>query len=254
MDALWITLVNWLHGLGLHAGTGVVNEVGGQVVEGVSAAASQLDMPSLLALAAALGWVSGFRLYAVVFIVGMAGWVGWIPLPEGLQVLQHPAMLAASGALLFVEFFADKIAWLDSIWDGLHTLIRPVGGALLALAVVDSADPTWQVIAFLLGGGAAFASHATKASARAAVNTSPEPFSNVVVSTVEDVATGGLLILAFANPVAALIVALVLLGLAIWGLWAGYRAFRRMFPKPAPTPTRQLPPEQTEVPPSPTQK
>lgn len=211
----------------------------------------------ILGLAGSLSLLSGWRFYLTIFATGLAMHFNIVPLPENLQmldVLANPWVLGISAIGAVAEFFADKIAWLDSIWDGLHTLIRPVGGALLALAVVDSADPTWQVIAFLLGGGAAFASHATKASARAAVNTSPEPFSNVVVSTVEDVATGGLLILAFANPVAALIVALVLLGLAIWGLWAGYRAFRRMFPKPVPTPTRQLPPEQPEASPSPTQK
>lgn len=189
----------------------------------------------ILGLAGSLSLLSGWRFYLTIFATGLAMHFNIVPLPENLQmldVLANPWVLAISALGAVAEFFADKIAWLDSIWDGLHTLIRPVGGALLALAVVDSSDPTWQVIAFLLGGGAAFASHATKASARAAVNTSPEPFSNVVVSTVEDVATGGLLVLAFANPVAALIIALILLGLAIWGLWAGYRAFRRVFPKP----------------------
>ena len=189
----------------------------------------------ILGLAGSLSLLSGWRFYLTIFATGLAMHFNIVPLPENLQmldVLANPWVLGISALGAVAEFFADKIAWLDSIWDGLHTIIRPVGGALLALAVVDSADPTWQVIAFLLGGGAAFASHATKASARAAVNTSPEPFSNVVVSTVEDVTTGGLLVLAFANPVAALFIALILLGLAIWGLWAGYRAFRRMFPKP----------------------
>ena len=189
----------------------------------------------ILGLAGSLSLLSGWRFYLTIFATGVAMHFNIVPLPENLQmldVLANPWVLGISALGAVAEFFADKIAWLDSIWDGLHTLVRPVGGALLALAVVDSADPTWQVIAFLLGGGAAFASHATKASARAAVNTSPEPFSNVVVSTVEDVATGGLLVLAFANPVAALIIALILLGLAIWALWAGYRAFRRVFPKP----------------------
>ena len=189
----------------------------------------------ILGLAGSLSLLSGWRFYLTIFATGVAMHFNIVPLPENLQmldVLANPWVLGISALGAVAEFFADKIAWLDSIWDGLHTIIRPVGGALLALAVVDSADPAWQVIAFLLGGGAAFASHATKASARAAVNTSPEPFSNVVVSTVEDVATGGLLVLAFANPVAALIIALILLGLAIWGLWAGYRAFRRLFPKP----------------------
>ena len=189
----------------------------------------------ILGLAGSLSLLSGWRFYLTIFATCLAMHFNIVPLPENLQmldVLANPWVLGISALGAVAEFFADKIAWLDSIWDGLHTVVRPVGGALLALAVVDSADPAWQVIAFLLGGGAAFASHATKASARAAVNTSPEPFSNVVVSTVEDVATGGLLVLAFANPVVALIIALILLGLAIWGLWAGYRAFRRVFPKP----------------------
>jgi Domain of unknown function (DUF4126) len=189
----------------------------------------------LLGLAGSLSLLSGWRFYLTIFATGLAMHFDIVPLPENLQmldVLANPWVIGIAGVGTVAEFFADKIAWLDSIWDGLHTLIRPVGGALLALAVVDSSDPTWQVIAFLLGGGAALASHATKATARAAVNTSPEPFSNVVVSTVEDVATGGLLVLAFANPVAALVIALSLLALAIWGLWAGYRAFRRVFPKP----------------------
>lgn len=194
----------------------------------------------ILGLAGSLSLLSGWRFYLTIFATGLAMHFNIVPLPEHLQmldVLASPWVLGISAIGAVAEFFADKIAWLDSIWDGLHTLIRPVGGALLALAIVDSADPTWQVIAFLLGGGAAFAGHATKASARAAVNTSPEPFSNVVVSTVEDVTTSGLLLLAFANPVAALIVALILMGLAIWALWAGYRAFRRVFPKPTPVPS-----------------
>jgi hypothetical protein len=162
---------------------------------------------------------------------------GVVDLPENLKILDalaNPWVIGIAGLGAIAEFFADKIAWLDSIWDGLNTLIRPLGGAMLALAVVDAGDPVWQVVVFLLGGGAALASHATKATARAAVNTSPEPVSNVILSTAEDVVTGGLLALAFANPVAAAAIALVLLALAIWGLWAGYRAFRRVFPKPEP--------------------
>ena len=125
MDALWSSLVAWLHSVGLPAGAGVADAVGA----GAAQAASGLDMPSLLALAAALGWVSGFRLYAVVFLVGASGALGWMPLPEGLQVLQHPALLATSGALLFVEFFADKIPGLDSLWDMVNSVIRTPGMA-----------------------------------------------------------------------------------------------------------------------------
>lgn len=199
------------------------------------AASSIMGIIELLGLAGSLSLLSGWRFYLTIFATGVAMHFDIVPLPENLamlDVLANPWVIGIAGTGAVAEFFADKIAWLDSIWDGLHTLIRPVGGALLALAVIDSSDPTWQVIAFLLGGGAALASHATKSTARAAVNTSPEPFSNVVVSTIEDVATGGLLVLAFANPVAALVIAMVLLALAIWGLWAGYRMFRRVFLKP----------------------
>ena len=134
-----------------------------------------------------------------------------------------------------MEFLADKVMWLDSIWDAVHSLIRPVGGALLALAIVEPSDPTWQVIAFLLGGGAAFAAHAGKASARAAINTSPEPVSNVVASTAEDVATVGLLALAFANPVIAAMIAVILLVLSIVLIVVVGRTVRRVLkrtPKP----------------------
>jgi hypothetical protein len=191
----------------------------------------------LLGLAGSLSLLSGWRFYLTIFATGLAMQFNIVPLPDNLamlDVLANPWVIGVSGIGAVAEFFADKIAWLDSIWDGLHSLIRPVGGALLALAIIDSSDPTWQVVAFLLGGGAALASHATKATARAAVNTSPEPVSNVIVSTLEDVTTGGLLVLAFANPVAALAIAVLLLLLAIWGLWAGYRMFRRVFPKPGP--------------------
>src|SRR4051794_40421694 len=116
MDALWQNFVQWLHTLGLHLGPGV-SSAAGVVGEGAAGLAQKLDLTSLLALAAALGWASGFRLYAVVFITGLAGLAGWIPLPAGLQLLQHPAMLVASGSMLFLEFFADKIPGVDSLWD-----------------------------------------------------------------------------------------------------------------------------------------
>ena len=196
-----------------------------------------MGIVELLGLAASVSLLSGWRLYLTVFATGLAMYSGMVDLPENLKmldVLASPWVIGIAGIGAVAEFFADKVPWLDSIWDGLNTLIRPIGGALLALAVVDAGDPVWQVIVFLLGGGAALASHATKATARAAVNTSPEPVSNIVLSTTEDVVTGGLLALALANPVAAAIIALVLLALAIWGLWAGYRAFRRVFPKPDP--------------------
>ena len=231
MDALWTTLVNWLHGLGLHAGTGVVNEVGGQVAEGVSAAASQLDMPSLLALAAALGWVSGFRLYAVVFLVGASGALGWMPLPEGLQVLQHPAMLITSGALLFVEFFADKIPGLDSLWDMVNSVIRIPAGAALAAGALGADGATMALVGALLGGTLAASSQAAKTTTRAAINSSPEPFSNIAMSLVEDGLVVGAVWLATNHPLVfgvLLVIAVVLMWIVTWMLFKFLRAvFRR---------------------------
>jgi Domain of unknown function (DUF4126) len=189
-----------------------------------------MGIVELLGLAASVSLLSGWRMYLTVFATGMAMHFGYVDLPENLKMLDalaNPWVIGVAGVGAIAEFFADKIAWLDSIWDGLNTLIRPLGGALLALAVVDAGDPVWQVVVFLLGGGAAFASHATKATARAAVNTSPEPVSNVVLSTAEDVVTGGLLALAFANPLVAAVIAVGLLGLAVWGLIAARRALRR---------------------------
>jgi hypothetical protein len=156
---------------------------------------------------------------------------GWIALPDQLRTLDVLANnwiigIAAVGAL--AEFFADKIAWVDSVWDAIHSVIRPVGGALLSAAIVDSADPGWQIASFLLGGGAAFVAHAGKAGARTLVNTSPEPISNIVVSTAEDVTTGGLLALAIAYPVAAAIIAALLVALSIWLVVAARRALRRL--------------------------
>ncbi|HRE35564.1 MAG TPA: DUF4126 domain-containing protein, partial [Sphingopyxis terrae] len=113
------------------------------------------------------------------------------------------------------EFLADKIAWVDSIWDSVHGIVRPLGGALLTLALVDSADPAWQVIAFILGGGGALISHSAKATTRAVVNISPEPYSNAAVSTGEDVATTGLLALVIAFPAVAIVIALLLLIAAV---------------------------------------
>lgn len=167
-----------------------------------------LDAPQLLALAAALGWVSGIRLYAAVFLSGAVGYLGWIELPQGLQILQHPGVLAASGFMCFVEFFADKIPLVDSMWDAVHTLIRiPAGAALAAGALgADGQAMTW--IAALLGGTLAATSHATKMTTRAAVNTSPEPFSNVGVSLLEDGFAVFLLWLAATHP---LVFAVVLL-------------------------------------------
>ena len=185
----------------------------------------------LVALAASVSLLSGWRLYLVTFVTGIAVKFGWIALPDQLRALDVLAsnwiiVIAGIGAL--AEFFADKIAWVDSAWDAIHSVIRPVGGALLSAAIIDSADPAWQVVSFLLGGGAAFVAHAGKAGARTLVNTSPEPVSNVIVSTAEDVTTGGLLALAIAYPVAAAVIAALLVALSIWFVVAARRALRRL--------------------------
>jgi hypothetical protein len=145
-----------------------------------------IDTPQLLALAAALGWASGVRLYLAVFLVGAAGYMGWIDLPQGLRVLQHPGVLAASGFMAFTEFFADKIPLVDTVWDMIHTLIRIPAGAALAAGALGADSQTMGWIAALLGGSLAATSHAAKLTTRAAVNTSPEPFSNIGVSLLED--------------------------------------------------------------------
>jgi hypothetical protein len=185
----------------------------------------------LVALAASVSLLSGWRLYFVTFATGLAMKLGWIALPDQLRALDALAnnwIIGVAGVGALAEFFADKIAWVDSAWDSIHSVIRPVGGALLSAAIVDSADPAWQVASFLLGGGAAFVAHAGKAGARTLVNASPEPVSNVVVSTAEDVATGGLLALAIAYPVAAAVIAAMLVGLSLWLVVAARRVLNRL--------------------------
>ena len=191
-----------------------------------------MGIAELLGVAGSVSLLAGWRLYLCVFATGLAMRTGYLDMPSHLQsldVLANNWVLGASAIGLIAEFFADKIAWLDSMWDAVHTAIRPIGGALLAMAIVDSSDPTWQVISLLLGGGAALASHATKAGARAVVNASPEPFSNVAVSTGEDVMTGTLTYFAVTNPAAAVGIAAFLLLVAIFGLMMIRRVLRKLF-------------------------
>jgi hypothetical protein len=198
----------------------------------------------LVALAASVSLLAGWRLYLVVFATGVAMKYGWIALPDqlrALDILANGWIIGIAGLGALAEFFADKIAWVDSAWDALHSFVRPLGGALLSLAIVDAGDPAWQVGSFLLGGGAAFLAHAGKAGARTLVNTSPEPLSNIAVSTAEDVATGGLFALAIANPIAAALIAIILVMLSLWLVFAARRALKRLLdrvglqPKPRET-------------------
>ena len=185
----------------------------------------------LIALASTVSLLAGWRLYLVTFAVGLAMKLGWVALPDQLHTLDVLANnwiigIAAAGAL--AEFFADKVPWVDSAWDAVHSVIRPIGGALLSMAIIDGADPAWQVGSFLLGGGAALLAHAGKAGARAIVNASPEPFSNIAVSTTEDVATAGLLGLAIANPIVAALIAIILVLLSLWFVLAARRLLKRI--------------------------
>jgi len=191
-----------------------------------------LDTPQLLAIAAALGWASGLRLYAVVFFTGMAGFLGWVDLPSGLKVLQHPAMLGASGFMLFVEFFADKIPGVDTLWDAVHTVVRIPAGAALAASVFGADQATMATVAALLGGTLAATSHVAKATTRAAVNTSPEPFSNIGLSLLGDGVVPVALWLSWTHPLlffAALALALVVMVGAIVLLARFLRALVRRF-------------------------
>jgi hypothetical protein len=223
MDQLWLAIVQWLHTVGLHVDAGAARSV----AEGAARATAQLDMPGLLALAAALGWASGFRLYAVVFLVGGMGAAGWLALPPGLHVLQHPAVLIVSGFMLLVEFFADKVPWLDSAWDVLHTVIRVPAGALLAAGVFGADNAAMAVAAGLLGGSLSATALATKMTTRAAVNTSPEPFSNWGLSFLEDGLVVAVVWLATQHPLwfgVALVLMLIVSALLLVLLFSFLRA------------------------------
>ncbi len=189
---------------------------------------AHFDTLQLVALAAAVGWASGLRLYAVLFILGGLGFVGWVELPAGLAVLAHPYVLAASGFMCAVEFFTDKIPGVDSVWDAVQTFIRIPAGAILAASVFGDASTAAMLAAAILGGTLAAGSHLAKAGSRAVINTSPEPFSNWAASFSEDLAVGTVLWLAFAHPVIALVVLALLVALMIWLSPKVWRMIRRI--------------------------
>ena len=186
-----------------------------------------MSLPDL-AIALALAWGAGLRAYAVIFAVGVAGAMGWVELPGHLDVLQHPIVLAASGFMTLVEFGADKVPWLDSIWDAVHSFVRIPAGAALAAMVFGDSTSAVMVAAGILGGSLAAAMHVAKAGTRATLNLSPEPFSNWAASLSEDALVPLGLWLAFAHPLvfflllALMLVAVVLLARLLW------RGFRRL--------------------------
>ena len=191
-----------------------------------------MDQVTNIALALALAWASGIRLYAVLFLVGLAGHFHWFDwgAPKSFELLSHPLVLGTTGFMLFIEFFADKIPAVDSIWDAIHTFIRIPAGALLAAGVIGAGDgPAWALAAGLLGGTITAGTHFMKAGGRAAINTSPEPVSNWAASFTEDAAVLGGLWLAIQHPVVFIILLALFVLLTIWLLPKLYRFIRAIF-------------------------
>lgn len=188
-----------------------------------------MDVLTATAMAAGLGWASGVRLYAVLFFLGLLQHAGIYALPQNLQMLAHPTVMAVSGFLFCVEFFADKVPGLDTLWDALHTFIRIPAGAVLAAAAVASGDPALGIAAGLLGGVIAAGTHLTKAGSRALINTSPEPFSNWTASFSEDTLALVGLWTALKYPLVFLALLAVFILLALWLLPKLWRGLKRVF-------------------------
>lgn len=190
------------------------------------------DLLGTIAAAAGLAWASGLRLYAVLFFAGALGRLGYIDLPDSLAVLQHPAVIAAAGLMFAVEFLADKVPALDTLWDGIHTFIRIPAGAILAALALGDRDPALMLAAAIVGGALAAGTHAAKAGGRALINASPEPVSNWAASFSEDALVLGGLYAAFFHPVVFLAGLALFVLLLIWlvpKLWRGVRsAFARI--------------------------
>jgi hypothetical protein len=181
-----------------------------------------------IAMAAALAWGSGLRAYAVVFALGLAGALGWVELPEHLRLLQHPLVLGASGLMTVVEFCADKVPWVDTVWDTVHSFIRIPAGAALAAAVFGDSGAAVALAAAILGGTLAAGVHFAKAGTRAAINTSPEPFSNWTASLAEDALVPLGLWLAIAHPIAFFVLLALFLLAAVFLLRFIWRGLRRL--------------------------
>ena len=195
---------------------------------------------SFIDLARALGFsfTSGVNLYATVAILGLATRYGWVELPDQFQVFDNDLVIYGSIAMYLVEFLADKIPWVDSLWDAVHTVIRPLGGALVAVAAVGEASPAVEGLVAVLGGSIAATSHFAKAGSRAVVNTSPEPVSNSIASLLEDLLVFGLGLLALLFPVVALILVGVLLVVILFFSVKLFRAARRRLGRAGPATAR----------------
>lgn len=188
-----------------------------------------MDMVALLGRTLAFSLAAGINLYATVALVGLAVRFGWVAVPSDYQAFGNPWVIGIASALYLVEFVADKVPWVDTLWDAVHTFIRPIGGAALAVASLGHASPTMTVLAALLGGAVAAGSHATKTGTRVIANTSPEPFSNWFLSLAEDGVVVALGVLAMKFPVIALAVSLVVILVIVSLATVLVRALRRRF-------------------------
>lgn len=188
-----------------------------------------MDLITTLGRTLGFSFAAGVNLYATVAILGLAARYGAVSLPPQFQVFNHDLVIGAAIVMYVIEFFADKVPWVDSLWDLIHTAIRPLGGALIAVTTLGDASPAMQGLVALLGGTVAASSHLTKTSTRAVANTSPEPFSNWMLSIGEDVFVLGLGYLALEYPIAALIVAVTLFVLIVIFAAVILRTVRRWF-------------------------
>jgi len=178
-----------------------------------------MEVLQTLSVALGLAALSGYSLYLTVFATGLSihlGWVHLAPQFASLSVLGDPIILVVSGILFVLEFFADKIPWVDSVWDAVHTVIRPLGGAFLAVRALGSTNPVFEVVVALLGGAMSFASHSLKASTRLVVNSSPEPFSNIAVSTGENILVLGAVTLLWHYPVVVFSICVVVFAITFY--------------------------------------
>jgi hypothetical protein len=186
-----------------------------------------MDVLTTLGRTMGFSFAAGLNLYATVAILGLASRFDWVALPPQFKVFDNDVVIVAAIVMYVIEFFADKIPWVDSVWDGVHTVIRPIGGALIAVATLGHASPTIQGLAALLGGSLAASTHFTKAGTRAVANASPEPFTNWILSLSEDAFVVGLGFIALKYPaVAAIVVLICVVLMVIFAAWI-VRAVRR---------------------------
>ena len=192
-----------------------------------------MDMLTAIGYVVTFAFASGINLYATIAVLGLCSRYDFVPLPAQFQAFDNPILIGIAVTLFLVEFVADKIPWVDSVWDAVHTIVRPVGGALIAVTALDAQSNAMDLVAALLGGSVALTTHLAKTGTRAAVNTSPEPFTNWVLSIVEDVFTIAFSYVALQHPIAALAVAVALLALILVFASVLVRAIRRRFRRDA---------------------